>query len=129
MMKEIDYLSHALEDNAKAIKLAETRLENRCHRPGMELCIDHVYNGLCDEVKQLNFVQHQLHEKRRILKTSCNELEGNLHRLETELNKKQHTLTTDIRAIDLRQRLKNDPTEDDTMENRKIAFTHLQKEV
>lgn len=127
MMKEINDLTNALEKNVKDIEFAETRLENRNQRPGMELCMDHVYSGLCDEVKQLYFAQQQLNEQSRISKKSYNELEANLLRLEAELRNKQHTLTTDIRAIDLRQRLKLS-TEESTLGSRQITFTNVHQE-
>ncbi|XP_031616458.1 tektin-2 [Contarinia nasturtii] len=128
LLNEIEQIESALESNAKATKLAETRLENRCQRPGMELCMDGVYNGLCDEIKQLQFAQHQLNEKLSISKASYNQLELNLKQLDADLKKKQHTLDTDIRALDLRQRLKMDASEDITTENRQMTLTNLQQE-
>lgn len=128
LLNEIEQIENALESNAKATKLAETRLENRCQRPGMELCMDDVYNGLCDEIKQLQFAQHQLDEKLSISKASYNQLELSLQQLEADLKKKQHTLDTDIRALDMRQRLKNDASEDITTENRQMTLTQLQQE-
>lgn len=129
MMEEIGEIDNALEANAKAIKLAETRLENRCQRPGMELCMDSVYAGLCDEIKQLNFAQQQLKEKLSTTKVSYNELEKNLNGLNTDLNRKQHTLATDIRALDSRQRLKINAIEENTPENRQITLTGLHNEI
>lgn len=128
MLKEIQQIENALEENAKSMKLAETRLENRCQRPGMELCMDSVYSGLCDEIKQLQFVQHQLNEKLSLSKASHNELEANFQRLDADLKKKQHTLITDIRALDLRQRLKDDCASDSTIENRQLTLTALPQE-
>lgn len=128
LLKEIQSIENALEENAKSIKLAETRLENRCQRPGKELCMDHVYKGLCDEIKQLLFVQHQLNEKLSISKASYNELEQNLQRLDNDLKRKQHTLVIDIRALDLRQRLKDDCAADSTIENRQMTLTNLPQE-
>lgn len=128
LLNEIEQIENALEMNAKATKLAETRLESRCQRPGMELCMDVVYTGLCDEIKQLQFAQHQLNEKLSISKASYNHLELNLQHLEADLKKKQHTLSTDIRALDLRQRLQNDSSEDITTENRQLTLTNLQQE-
>lgn len=128
LQNEMEQIENAQIENAKATKLAETRLENRCQRPGMELCMDVVYTGLCDEIKQLQFAQHQLNEKLSISKASYNQLELNLQHLEADLKKKQHTLSTDIRALDLRQRLQNDSSEDITTENRQLTLTNLQQE-
>lgn len=128
LLNEIEQIGNALESNAKATKLAETRLENRCQRPGMELCMDAVYSGLCDEIKQLQFAQHQLNEKLSTSKASYNQLELNLQQLNDDLRKKQHTLSTDIKAMDLRQRLRNEANEDITTENRHMTLTNLQQE-
>lgn len=45
-LDEINQLHKALDDKTNALKLAETRLENRTNRSGMELCLDSVYDGL-----------------------------------------------------------------------------------
>lgn len=128
LLNEIEQIENALELNAKATKLAETRLENRCQRPGMELCMDGVYSGLCDEIKQLQFAQHQLIEKLSTSKASYNKLELSLQHIEIDLKKKQHTLATDIRALDVRQRLRCDASEDHTTENRQLPLTNLHQE-
>lgn len=129
LLKEIDDIQRSLDANAKSTKLVETRLENRCQRPGMELCMDGVYASLCRESEQLGYAQHQLNE--RLLKTTMayNELEGNLSRLESDNGKKQHTLATDIRALDLRQRLKSNAIDENTAENRQLSLTSLQKQI
>lgn len=128
LLNEIEQIESELESNANTTKLAETRLENRCQRPGMELCMDSVYSGLCDELKLLQFAQHQLNEKLNISKASYNKIESSLLHLEADLKKKQHTLTIDIRALDMRQRLRNDASEDHTIENRLMPLTNLQQE-
>jgi hypothetical protein len=45
------------------MKLAQTRLENRTYRPGMELVRDDVQYGLIDEVKQIESAQKILENK------------------------------------------------------------------
>ena len=45
------------------MKLAQTRLENRTYRPGVELVRDEVQYGLVDEVKQIEASQRALQEK------------------------------------------------------------------
>lgn len=129
MLKEVEEIENELDANARALKLAETRLENRCQRPGMELCVDNVYASLCDEIKQLHYAHHQLKEKLSTTKVSYNELENNLNGLNADLNKKQHTLTTDIRALDLRQRLRDNAIQENTPENRQIMLTGLHIEI
>lgn len=116
LTKEINELRVVMEENAKAAKLAESRLENRCQRPGKELCMDDVYTQLCKELKQLHFTYDQINEKNRRAKISYNELEINLKHLENELRKKKHTLDTNIRSNDTRKTLKCMPTENDILE-------------
>lgn len=113
---EINELTVVMEENLKAAKLVESRLENRCQRPGKELCMDDVYTELCKELKQLHLMYHQINEKNRRTRISCNELETNLKRLENELRKKQHTLDTEIRVIDTLKTLKCNPTKKDILE-------------
>lgn len=129
LLKEIDDIQRSLDTNAKSTKLVETRLENRCQRPGMELCMDSVYASLCTELKQLGYAQHQLNEKLQKTTIAYNELEGNLSRLTSDNSKKQHTLATDIRALDLRQRLKTNAIDENTAENRQLSLTSLQKQM
>lgn len=122
MSVEIEDIEASLRANANAMKQVQTRLENRCRRPGMELCIDDVYSGLCDELKRLNGTQHQLNDKLMASKAALNALEANLRRLEDDLKRKQHTLMTDIRALDLRQRLR---AENAIKNDRGVALTQL----
>lgn len=95
----------------------------------MELCMDDVYAGLCAELKQLGHSQHQLGEKLQKTTVAYNELEANLNRLEADNGRKQHTLATDIRALDLRQRLKSNAIDENTAENRQLSLTSLQKQM
>lgn len=134
MLKEAAAIELSLETNMKAMKLAETRLENRCQRLGAELCMDEVYDGLCEEVKKLTHTNHQLTEKLNASKTTYNALEAHLIRLEGDLKKKQHTLMTDIRALDLRQRLKcnannNTYNNECIQTGRNIKLTQLDSEI
>lgn len=116
LSKEIDELTVVMEENFKAAQLAESRLENRCQRPGKELCMDDVYTELCKELKQLHSMHHQIDEKNRRTRISYIELETNLKRLKNELRKKKYTLDTDIRAIDTRKTLKCNPTKNYILE-------------
>lgn len=129
LLKEIDDVRKSLDSNAKSMKLVETRLENRCQRPGMELCMDDVYSGLCNELKQLGYSQHQLTEKLQKTTMAYNELEASSYRLESDNGRKQHTLATDIRALDLRQRLKINAIDENTVANRQLSLTSLQKQI
>lgn len=134
MLNEIEAIEKSLQINGDAQKLAETRLENRCcQRSGMELCMDDVYTGLCDELKRLKQTEHQLIDKLNASKTTYTALEAHLVRLENDLKRKQHTLMTDIRALDLRQRLKADTWRNDNdftpTNGRNLQLTQLNGEM
>lgn len=134
MLNEIEAIERSLQINGDAQKLAETRLENRCcQRSGMELCMDDVYTGLCDELKRLKQTEHQLTDKLNASKTTYTALEAHLVRLENDLKRKQHTLMTDIRALDLRQRLKADTWRNDNdftpTNGRNLQLTQLNGEI
>lgn len=105
-MNEILQLEDAYRAKADVLKLAETRLENRTARSGMELCTDEPHHGLIDEVKKLRETRRLLTDQLDNAKTTYNTLESHSNRIETDLNNKNHTLMTDIRGLDLRMRLK-----------------------
>lgn len=127
---EIQNLEQALRDKTDAQKLAETRLENRAQRSGMELCCDEPYHGLCDEVKQLRSTRQQLTDKINCAKTTYYALEQHTKRLDTDLKNKQHSLATDIRGLDLRQRLRTGHfAEPKTQTDRNIVLTRMEEQI
>lgn len=128
--REILALEQAIVEKMNALKLAETRLENRCQRVGMELCLDDVYTGLCDEVRQLRKTRMQLDEKLDASKTTYKTLEGHASRMDDDLQHKQHSLMTDIKVLDLRQRLKEgNYSEPINQTDRNIHLMGLQQEI
>lgn len=130
VLKEIQALERALVENMAALKLVETRLENRCQRPGMELCLDSVNEGLCEEVKQLQRMRMQLIEKLNGAKAIYSALEGQAARLDEDLGYKQHSLMTDIRTLDLRARLRGEAEDPSTMQfNRNIQLTAMKEQL
>lgn len=105
-LAEILTLEKAWRDKIDALKLVETRLENRAQRSGMELCCDDPYSGLCDEVARLKETIQMLTDKINQAKTTYCALEDHAAKIDRDLQNKQHSLMTDIRGIDLRHRLK-----------------------
>lgn len=103
---EIGVLEQTLREKTDALKLTETRLENRAQRSGMELCLDQAHAQLCMEVKKLNSIRERIVNKINEAKNNYNLLEKHAHVIDVDLENKQHSLMTDIRALDLRQRLK-----------------------
>jgi len=63
MLEDIRRLQESIRAKIKPMKLAQTRLENRTYRPGVELCRDSPQYGLTDEVKQLEVTTKALEEK------------------------------------------------------------------
>ena len=61
--EDIENLERAIREKDPSMKLAQTRLENRTARPGVELVRDGVQYGLVDEVKQIESSQKALEQK------------------------------------------------------------------
>lgn len=57
---EINQLEGTLMSKTNIVKCVETRLENRVHRPGPELCKDEVELGLKNESLQLKQTEENL---------------------------------------------------------------------
>ncbi|XP_013113752.2 tektin-2 [Stomoxys calcitrans] len=132
---EIKILEQALRDKTDAAKLAETRLENRAQRSGMELCIDEPHEQLCLEVQKLRDIRRRLMDKIDESKTNYNLLSDHAQRIDVDLENKQHSLMTDIRALDLRKRLKggefsqNDADVPSAQTERNIVLTKMENEI
>jgi tektin-2 len=86
-------------------KLAQTRLENRTYRPGVELCRDNVQYGLTDEVKQIEASKKALEEKLRQAQHALDGLEKNLHKINEDIQCKTNSLKLDQACDKSRQRL------------------------
>lgn len=131
---EIKTLEQALRDKTDSLKLAETRLENRAQRSGMELCLDEAHDQLCLEVQKLRDIRRRLMDKIEEAKSNYNLLEGHAQKIDVDLENKQHSLMTDIRALDLRQRLKGGEFGQATKSpsaqtDRNIVLTKMEKEI
>lgn len=130
---EIKTLEQALRDKTDGLKLAETRLENRAQRSGLELCMDEAHDQLCLEVEKLRVIRRRLIDKIEEAKTNFNLLEEHAQKIDVDLENKQHSLMTDIRALDLRMRLRGgefgakvSPT---AQTDRNIVLTKMEKEI
>ncbi|CAH8544859.1 unnamed protein product [Schistosoma turkestanicum] len=65
MENDLDQLEKAIHGLIPMAKLAQTRLERRTYRPGVELCRDSAQYGLTDEVRQIEVTKEALLEKQR----------------------------------------------------------------
>lgn len=83
--KHIEMLRKAINDKSNPLKVAQTRLEARSHRPDLELCRDNAHVRLVEEVCEIQDSVATLHRKlqdaeaqhQNLLITKSN-LEGNL---------------------------------------------------
>ncbi|XP_060519916.1 tektin-2 [Cylas formicarius] len=128
--REIAALEEALRDKMAAAKLAETRLENRSYRPGFELATDEPERGLKEEVLRLRQTAGELRDKIDCAKTTYNALEERMVAIDHDLAGKNQSMTTDVRCLDLRARLRQGefagpPTQTD----RNIQLTRMEKEI
>nr|XP_036220393.1 tektin-B1 [Bactrocera oleae] len=131
---EIKTLEQALRDKTDGLKLAETRLENRAQRSGMELCLDEAHDQLCLEVQKLQAIRRRLMDKIDESKANYNLLEEHAQKIDVDLENKEHSLMTDIRALDLRKRLKGGEfgqkqTTSTTQTDRNIVLTQMEHEI
>ncbi|XP_012284143.1 tektin-2 [Orussus abietinus] len=130
LLKELKQLEDALNAKIAAVKCAETRLENRIHRPGYELCQDEPELGLKNEVLQLQQTKEDLLNKINCTKATFNGLEALLIRIEKNLDDKEHSLMTDVMCLDMRARLKTgDRTKLPNETDRNIELTNLKKQL
>ena len=53
--KHIEALKKALRDKGAPLKVAQTRLEARSHRPDVELCRDPPHHRLVEEVTESSY--------------------------------------------------------------------------
>lgn len=102
---EIRRLNDAIRAKINPDKLAQTRLENRTYRPGVELCRDNVQYGLVDEVHQLETTKKSLEVKLKQAQHVLDGLEQNLHRINEDLQCKMNSLALDDQCSKSRERL------------------------
>lgn len=83
--KHIEILRKAINDKSNPLKVAQTRLEARAHRPDLELCRDNAHTRLIEEVvdiqESVGVLQRKLQDAeaqhQNLLQTKST-LEGNL---------------------------------------------------
>ncbi|TGZ68766.1 hypothetical protein CRM22_004093 [Opisthorchis felineus] len=103
MENDLEKLEQVIRDMIPAGKLAQTRLERRTYRPGMELCRDAVQYGLTDEVKQIKVTKEALLEKQRQCRHALDALHKQLNRINDDIAIKQASLDLENQCLTLRQ--------------------------
>lgn len=96
-------------------------------RSGMELVLDSVYDGLCDEVVKLREIRTVLKERILNAKGMHNILEAQLFKIDQDLQNKEHSLATDVKGLDMRMRLKENAW--NTASNRAIEYDNVEKQI
>jgi len=115
-IKDMEARIHDLEMAVRAkkniLKVAQTRLENRADHPNVELCVDNIYYGLVNEVKQLEASVNALQNKLTDSKHQLNSLQSQLAMINSDLTTKHNALTILQGAMDARARLNATPKTD-----------------
>lgn len=93
----------------------------------MELVLDSVFDGLCDEVVHLREIRKVLKERIFNAKGMHNNLEAQLVKNDQDLQNKEHSLATDVKGLDLRMRLKENAW--NTTSNRAIEFNNVDQQI
>ncbi|CAH0399231.1 unnamed protein product [Chilo suppressalis] len=99
---ELKTLGEQFADKVNGLKVAETRLETRGYRPGIELAADEADIGLKEEVRNLRETIRQMQDKLNCAKATYNALEAAAIKIGIDLNDKEQSLETDTRALEMR---------------------------
>uniref|UniRef100_A0A1A9X591 Tektin n=1 Tax=Glossina brevipalpis TaxID=37001 RepID=A0A1A9X591_9MUSC len=93
--KHIFLLQKAVQDKANPLKVAQTRLESRSHREGVELCKDYAQLRLIQEVQDIKDVVTSLHTKLQEAEAQHQSLLKTRSTLEADLRNKVNALFID----------------------------------
>ncbi|XP_030909536.2 tektin-1 isoform X2 [Melopsittacus undulatus] len=93
--KNIAALKQAIADKEGPVKVAQTRLEARNHRPNMELCYDTVESRLRSEVEEIKRNIQRLKDALAEAETELKALSRQQLSLEEEIQVKENTLYID----------------------------------
>lgn len=93
--KHIQALKKAVRDKEAPLKVSQSRLEARSHRPDVELCRDPVHHRLVEEVNQIQESIDLLHRKLNEAEQAHQDLLVNKARLEHDLKVKSNSLFID----------------------------------
>uniref|UniRef100_A0A8C3N9L1 Tektin n=1 Tax=Geospiza parvula TaxID=87175 RepID=A0A8C3N9L1_GEOPR len=93
--KNIAALKKAITDKEAPVKVAQTRLEARNHRPNVELCYDTVHSSLMSEVQEITKNIQRLKDALAQAQTELKGLSRRQLSLEEEIKVKENTLYID----------------------------------
>lgn len=93
--RNVAALKQAITDKEAPLKVAQTRLYQRSHRPNVELCRDNAQFRLVSEVEELNLSLAALREKLLEAEQSLRNLEDTRMSLEKDIAVKTNSLFID----------------------------------
>jgi len=93
--KNIEDLKLAIREKEEPMKVAQSRLEYRTHRPNNELCDDPAQRRLVEEVEEIKASIAALEDKLAEARASRADLMNTRKELETEIAYKQDSLFID----------------------------------
>uniref|UniRef100_A0A1I8NN07 Tektin n=2 Tax=Stomoxys calcitrans TaxID=35570 RepID=A0A1I8NN07_STOCA len=93
--KHIFLLQKAIQDKSNPLKVAQTRMEARSHRTGVELCKDYAQMRLTQEVHELKDTVNNLHHKLQEAEAQHQSLLKTRASLESDLRNKVNALFID----------------------------------
>ncbi|KAM9426142.1 tektin-3 [Pholidichthys leucotaenia] len=91
----IESLKKALKDKESPLKVAQTRLEERTHRPNIELCRDNPHHRLVSEVREIEDTIQKLQERLMEAENTLQTLVKTKVNLEHDLSIKANSLFLD----------------------------------
>nr|CDS25896.1 tektin 2 [Hymenolepis microstoma] len=102
-IREIERLEALLVGELPRRKIAETRLENRKNRPGMELCDDLPHRQLISEVELHESTRKSLKDQLEFYRGQLSNLNRALHRIEKDILLKTSTQELDRECLKMRE--------------------------
>jgi len=109
MESEIHELEISIRPKKDALKLAQTRLENRKDHPNVEKAIDEIDYGLMDECKNLAQSVTSIQAKLTECKHQLNSLQSELATINSDLTTKHNAHSILKQCMDARGRLRATP--------------------
>lgn len=110
MDRTVDLLRQAIHDKEAPMKVAQTRLDERCRRINVELCNDPVMTGLQKEVHEIRESMRVLKEKLRQSMLALSRLQKTRTTLERDIAVKENSLEIDSkRCMGARRNMPMDP--------------------
>eukprot|EP00794_Sanderia_malayensis_P004861 gene4861-5500_t len=105
--QDIQGLREAIDAKMAPMKVAQTRLDNRTHRPNVELCRDIPQYQLCYEVGEIDGSIRALIKQLETAESALESLLKDLARIEEDLAIKTNSLALDGKCMETRMKLTN----------------------